>query len=133
VIETKPTQLDPDPALNEDLLRLRGFLERSDIEGARAFVKELEHRWPESERVRHFARVLAPPVARTLPGVRIRRLDQEYAWLRAHASEYPGCWLAVLGDRLVAADPDFIAVMAIVRQSQDTEQPLLFFQPKQNE
>jgi hypothetical protein len=129
VIETKTPQLDPDPALNEDLLRLRGFLESSDVEGARAFVKELAQRWPESERVRHYARVLAPPVVTLRPDKRIRRLDKEYAWLRQHAREYPGCWLAIFEDRLIAADPDLANVLATVRQTPGAEEALIHLQP----
>jgi hypothetical protein len=128
MIETKTTERDPQTPLGQDLLRLRGFLEESDIEGARAFVKELEQRWPDSEMVRHFVRVLAPPEVRVLPGVRIRRLDRENAWLREHAREYPGCWLAIRGDRLVAADPDLGGGLATVRQAPETEEPIHFYQ-----
>src|SRR5687768_12774189 len=93
------------PELTADLARLREMVEQSDVEGARAFVKELEQRWPDSKKVQHWARVLAPPVARVLRGVRGRPLDKERAWIREHGREYPGCWLAVLGDQLIAADP----------------------------
>jgi hypothetical protein len=55
------TVLDHEQALKADLTRLGRLLEIGDVEGARSFVKELEGRWPESERVRHYVRVLAPP------------------------------------------------------------------------
>src|SRR5437879_3658299 len=35
--------------LADDLTDLRTLLERSDIEGARAFVQDLKRRWPESD------------------------------------------------------------------------------------
>jgi hypothetical protein len=116
-------------ALAEDLACLRGFLEREDIEGAREFVKELERRWPDSDRAQHFARVLAPPKVRMVPGVRGRPLHKEHDWLRAHASEYPGCWLAVFEDRLIAASPELNVVLATVRQTPGAEDALLYFQP----
>ena len=65
------------------------------VEGARTLVRELETCWPEAERVRRWARVLAPPIVTLRPGEHGRPLDRERAWLRQHAREYPGCWLAV--------------------------------------
>src|SRR5207253_1001447 len=45
----------------EDVARLRRLVEESDVEGARAFVKVLQAKWPESNQVAHWAQVLAPP------------------------------------------------------------------------
>src|SRR5438093_605946 len=70
--------------LAADLQHLNDLLERDAVEPARRYVKELEQRWPESERVRHYARVLAPPVARTRPDLKFRRTDREFEWLREH-------------------------------------------------
>jgi hypothetical protein len=81
---------ESNPALATDLLRLRELLERMEIDAARSWIEELVERWPESERVRHYAHVLAPPTTRTIPGDRGRPLDSENAWLRAHAHEHPG-------------------------------------------
>lgn len=119
----------PAGELEADLDRLRQMVEASDVEGARAFVKEVEARWPDSDRVRHWARVLAPPVTRLVPGKKGRPYTQENTWLREHAQEYPGCWLAVQGDRLLAADPDFAVVLATVRQNEAADSALFHFQP----
>src|SRR5262245_31299314 len=86
------------------LKHLGALIGEGAVEEARALVKELEARWPDSPRVQHFARVLAPPVVRVRPGSG-RSRDREFAWLREHAHEYPDCWLALLGDQLIAADP----------------------------
>jgi uncharacterized protein DUF5678 len=115
-------------SLDEDMKRLRGFLEREDVEGARAFVKELETKWPDSPRVQHFVRVLAPPVVK-MGGPTSRSMERERAWLRAHPHEYPGCWIALYGDRVVAADPDLGVVLATVRSTPDCEDVLLHRQP----
>jgi hypothetical protein len=116
-------------ALTEDLLRLRGYLERRDVDGARAFVRELEQRWPDAEPVKHLARVLAPPASRPAPEVPHRSFRRENEWLRAHAREYPGCWIAVFEDRLIAADPDLDSVVATVRQVLGRDTALLHYQP----
>jgi hypothetical protein len=120
--------LDPDPQVNEDLLRLRDYLQRQDIQGARAWVQELAARWPDSERVQYYARVLAPPVARAAPGRIGEHRDQEMAWLKAHGRDYPGCWLAIFEDRLVAAHPDLQVVLAAAREALGDERAILFYQ-----
>src|SRR5437763_13736445 len=116
-------------ALAEDLQRLRDLLDEGRGEAARRFVKELEPRWPDSERVRHYAHVLAPPVVRTRPDIKGRSRDREFAWLKQHAHEYPGCWLAIYEDRLIAADPDYPVVVAKTREVLGQEGALMFYQP----
>src|SRR6478672_7201752 len=81
--------------LAADLQHLNDLLERDAVEEARRYVKELEQRWPDSERVQHYAVVLAPPVARTRHDLKARPRDREWKWLQEHRHEYPGCWLAV--------------------------------------
>src|SRR3954454_984434 len=92
------------PDLTDDLARLRGMVEQHRVEDARAYAKELEQGWPDSDAVRHWARVLAPPVARVVEGVPNRSFAAEHHWLKEHGNEYPGCWIAVLESRLIAAD-----------------------------
>jgi hypothetical protein len=116
-----------DPELSAGLGKLRALLEQHDIEGARRYVQELERRWPDSERVRHHARTLAPPTVRLLPDLKRINRDRERAWLRAHAHEYPGCWIAVLGDQLVAADKDAKVVIGRVRENPAFRDAILYF------
>jgi hypothetical protein len=103
------------------------LVETGDVQGARTYVKVVEARWPDDERVRHWARVLAPPrVIGTSPATG-RRLDTEYAWLRDHAREHPGCWLLLRGDRLIAADPD-VRVVREAGRKDGARHPLLWYQ-----
>jgi hypothetical protein len=122
--------LDQDAELSEGLAHLYALLEQGDVEGARALIGELEAKWPDSSRVQHFARVLAPPQARRRKGEQGRSLHRERAWLRVHAREYSGCWLALQGDRLIAADPDLDVVLQAVEQSTEGVDPLVYFQPE---
>jgi predicted trehalose synthase len=115
--------------LEDQLAQLRTLLERNDMKAARELVQALEARWPESDRVRHLARTLAPPVTRLLPGVQGRSREQERNWLRQHAHEYPNQWLAVLGNRLIAANPDVRVVATTVREAPEAKGALLHFQP----
>jgi hypothetical protein len=115
--------------LEPSLTRLRNMVVDGDINEAREFVKELEKRWPDSDRVQYWARVLAPAKVTVRHGERSRSTDQERTWLLKNAAKYPGCWLAVFGDRLVAVDPDLGVVLDTVRQTPGAESAVLFFQP----
>jgi hypothetical protein len=115
--------------LAADLQHLRALLEGDRVHEARRFVKELEQRWPEAERVRHYARVLEPPKVRMRPDLPARSSEREIKWLEEHGREYPGCWLAIHEDRLIAADPDRRVVTARAEQVLGEETYLLFHQP----
>jgi hypothetical protein len=123
--------LDTDDELNQALAQLRDDVSNGRVPEARAAVKELAVRWPESERVQYWGRVLAPPRVIPTPEIHrhLRPLDQERAWLKQHAREYPGCWLAVYQDQLIAADPDLAKVHAEVRRTLGDEVALLHYQP----
>ena len=103
--------LDPcaqDPQFLQEVDRLQSLLSGGKVEEARRFSRELEGRWPDSDLVRRFARVLAPPVARVVQGkkgISREQTQMESAWLRDHAREYQGCWVILDGDRLIAAHP----------------------------
>src|SRR5437879_9759058 len=92
-----PTQASPEPlapfAQNPQYLgevaKLQSLLSRGKVEEARRFARELEGRWPDSDLVRRFARVLAPPVARVVEGrkgLSREQTEKETTWQigRAH-------------------------------------------------
>lgn len=104
--------------LQQSLKRLIGMLNSHDVEGARAYVKELVREWPDAERVQHYARVLEPPrVIGKSPASGKCFTPGEKAWLKAHAHEHPGCWIALDDDRMIAADPE----LAVVRKAAHAE------------
>ena len=71
-------------------------------------------------------RLLAlPSVKRAQRRDRARTL--EFAWLRAHAAEYPGRWLAVDGDTLLAVEDTMAALRERLKQVGDARKPLLYF------
>lgn len=122
---------DESDELLQQLSQLRADVSEGRIETARTVAQELAARWPDSPRVQHWARVLAPPTASRAPGPdpRTGPFERERAWLKEHAREYPGCWLAVYGDRLIVADPDLNVVLATAEQSPDGRHALLYQQP----
>src|SRR5947209_5788102 len=129
--DQKPSTEDNGHEFLRRLAQLRDDVSAGRFEEARALVKDLEARWPDSERVQYWSRVLAPPTACTPPGPdpRSRPLDRERVWLREHAQEHPGCWLAVYEDRLIAADLDLEVVLTLANQTPEGRHALLYQQP----
>lgn len=123
------TGADGEALLEAHLGQLRAMLEQGAVERARVWVQDLVRQWPNDEQVGHYARVLALPRVSVRPGHRGQSRQRERAWLREHARAYPGQWLAVLADQLIAADPDLDAVLTAVRETPGAERALLHFQP----
>jgi hypothetical protein len=116
--------------LDGELAQLRDLVERSDVEAARQLVQDLKVRWPDSSRVDRWMRVLQPPLASVVNDTRVRDLSQEHEWLRENARKHPGCWLAVLGCDLLAANPDLRNVLEVTRRAPGGDRALLHFEPK---
>lgn len=111
---------ETDSEHESDVATLQSLLTRGKIEQARCLVNELAVRWPESDLVRRFARVLAPPVARVVEGrkgITREQAQKESAWLRENGGHYPGCWIILQDDRLLAAHPQLrVAIEEADRQ-----------------
>jgi hypothetical protein len=119
-----------DDRLTNDLAQLADLVTHGELAGAWEMVKEMERRWPDDEQVRRFAHVLAPPTISVRQGSTARPHRQEYGWLREHSGEYPGCWLAVLNDKLIAASPDARVVVEAVKRDPSAKGALLHFEPE---
>ncbi len=65
-----------------------------------------------------------PPRDKRLPAKPLKDRTRELAWLDAHHHEYAGQWVALDGDRLVAASPNRLEISAAVRAA-GVELPLI--------
>lgn len=120
---------DSEAEMEADLARLMALVNAYRITEARSLAPELAAKWPDSHRIQHMARVLEPPKVIPSRGVRNVSSHREIAWLKAHAHEHPGCWLAVFEDRLIAEAPDRKSVVAAAREALGDRPALLFYQP----
>lgn len=75
--------------------------------------------FPDHERVQLTAQVLAPPVARVTHLPRARGLDDSREWLREHAGEYKGQWVAVREGRLLGAAYSFDVIKPLIGEGED--------------
>lgn len=109
--------------------RVKALVEASRVEEARELIRDAEAKWPENSRVRYWASVLAPP---RLIGVRPasgREMATDWGWLKEHADEYRGCWVAVHNGELLAANPKLRVVHEAVLACPDRKEPLVHFIP----
>jgi hypothetical protein len=124
------SHVDEPPELLAELAEIRRLLEASEVPAARRIARELPLRWPESRQAAKIAKLLGPSKVRVIRGnPPFPDRIQEFAWLRAHAAQYPGNWLALFADRLLAADPDLQTVLDQLKIDPDGENALLHFQP----
>lgn len=70
--------------------------------------------FPYHERIQRAARVLAPPIAHTTRLPPAGGMKASRRWLREHASEYRGQWVAVLGGQLMGVAPSLKELMSII-------------------
>ena len=86
--------------------------------------------WPEDTKLLAAARVLAPPKVRSVKSDRPRTSgEREFRWIRAHALQYSGQWVALLGDRLLASGKDLKSVLTELETIEGGSDALLHFQP----
>jgi hypothetical protein len=72
---------------------------------------KLEHLM-EQRRAEKTAEPARPPRDKRMPDRPWQEGDAAMRWLREHAHEYPGQWVALLGDRLIAHGPNRADVRA---------------------
>src|SRR3569833_3226421 len=125
-IEETTDPQERETTLEEEIAIVKRMLILSPIKEARARAEAMLARWPDSPEAQHVARLASPPVVKAVPGSGLS-VEKEGLWLEANARNYSGCWLAVSGDRLVAADPDYERVRAIVKEDPENPQVVLYY------
>ena len=89
---------------------------------ARELAQEGKRRFPDHGRIKRADRVLAPPVVQIKPNMSpAEGLDLSMTWLRKHASQYRGNWVAVRSGHLVATAGTLEGLEAIIGQAVDPE------------
>jgi hypothetical protein len=113
------------------LKEVRTLVEAGKVRLARERIANFLEIWPENERLQAADRVLGPPKRlpqRTdVPNV---SREREFQWIREHALEYSGQWVALLDDRVLASGRDLKSVMAELQQLEGGADVLLHFQPQ---
>jgi hypothetical protein len=75
--------------------------------------------YPHHERIQRAARVLAPPIARPTRLPPAQGLKASRQWLREHASEYRGRWVAVRDGELLGAASSMSELDTVIDRGED--------------
>lgn len=102
---------------------VRDLVRRERISAARKILDSVPADFDGPE-IRRLRRMLTPPVVRFSERRDVDR-RREFAWLREHASEYKGQWIAIDEHRLVAAAPTLRELRARLRELKLDRVPLL--------
>jgi hypothetical protein len=104
------THPDLDPQNEDEAHKLIWQLLEGD-RGSVARRKSIEWtaKFPESARLKRWADVLNPTYSASFPSPG-RDFRADDAWFKENAHKYPGCWQAVSGGQLIAADPSLEVV-----------------------
>jgi hypothetical protein len=115
--------------LRAHLDRLRELVETDRVREARALIPELVAKWPASRAVQGWEEALAPPRARINPDRPPLDVEADRQWLKAHAHEYPGRWMAVHGGQLIALADDHPSLLEAARTKLGHDHFVVFFHP----
>jgi len=120
------------PAFEDAASReIRETLEQGQLQDARALAMWASASRPDSEPLARWAALLKPARARVAGPASGRRRRAEATWLRQHASGYAGQWVALDGDRLIAAGASLSEIRRKLRETGCAEQALLHFVPSE--
>ena len=116
------------PTLEEDIDSLRRVLRGQSLGKTIEFYKEVRARHGDAPELAEWKRVLCPPRARIVKSDRpARDHTPSFEWIRAHAEEYWGEWLALLDGQLIAHGKDSGEVLREARANSPEPDFLFFF------
>ncbi len=115
-------------SFNDLCQRIREAAELGNLRLARTLVAEGLRDHPDEQELRAWERAVQPATVRPSPSRGSDR-TQEVAWLRAHASEHRGRWVAVDGDQLLAEAPEMTSVLNDLQARFAGRSPLLEWIP----
>jgi hypothetical protein len=103
---------------------LKDLIEHEQIAAARRMLGALPLRFLDDPEVNRLRKVLAPPTVRKTEKRDIDRRS-EYDWIRSNQQAYRGQWVALDGDRLLAAAASLRELRERLRALQLTHPPLI--------
>ena len=81
--------------------------------------------FPNHERIQQAAQVLAPPIGREVSTPYAQNLSASQVWLREHAPEYRGRWVAVREGELVATAESLQELTTMMGEDEDPTNTLI--------
>jgi hypothetical protein len=113
--------------LSEDIEELTRLLDTS-YGRARDFYKEVKARHGDVPELASWKRIMEPAKSISRRGTKpARNPDRDLAWIKAHAHEFWGEWLAIYDGQLIAHGSDALTVVRDGREKSPQPDFLLFY------
>jgi hypothetical protein len=116
------------PTLDDDIQELRRLLYDFGLKRTEEFYKQVHARHGDVPELAYWTKILGPAK------VEVRKSDRpardhtpSYEWIRAHAAEYWGEWLALLDGQLIAHGKDSSEVLREARANSPQPDFLFFY------
>jgi len=94
--------------------RIRTLLHSGDFRGARALVAEAREHGSMEPELEKLEKLVAPPTYKLSPARGFDR-SAEIQWLKEHAEEYRGEWVALIGSELLGHSSELRDLMKHLR------------------
>lgn len=107
--------------------RIRELVEQDYVAGARKLLAEALERGEQDAELLQWQRVLAPAKFLGFSDELEPDRTPEFEWLRTHRKDYPGQWVALAEDRLLAHSADIREVDSAVKTMTLSRRPLLLY------
>ena len=110
----------------DDLVRvIQLALNMNLVWPARDLAEQGMRLFPDHEPLRRAARVFEPPTVRMTRGTPLKGIKESHNWLRAHAHEYRGQWIAANQGRLLGAAHTLDELRPVIDQADDSRSTIV--------
>jgi hypothetical protein len=107
--------------------KIRALVEADRVGAARTLLAEALQKGDHEEDLSRWQAILAP--AKVSKSTKERDFDRspELGWLARYGNQYPGQWVALLGDELLAHSKSLGEVVAALEKNKPKRRPLLHY------
>lgn len=120
--------------VEQDYSDFLALMNTGRMKEARVLIQELAVKYPDHERIQHYAVVIAPPKARSIPkeeaeAMGLKPHPQAMKLISQEAHKHPGCWLAASDEGELLTDPSLKDLMETLRAREDGQEFVLWYEP----
>ena len=113
----------------ENFIQQMKDLLTTDVEEARKIAAEAIKKFPHSNVIKTYLKIVEPPRITSRPASGISR-EKEFKWIRKHRNEYKGQWVALYQDKCLATGLNVAEVKNKAKEQTDLRNILITYLSK---